>query len=69
MDAANEMVLGQAAVPVPPSEPATAKPRKPAVASPGMTRQERVIFTMYVAMIVVIFAFLAAVGLVAALGA
>jgi hypothetical protein len=69
MDSANEMALGQAAVPVAPSQPAPAKPRKPAVAGPEMDRQERVIFTAYVAMIGVMVAFLVAVGLAAALGA
>jgi hypothetical protein len=69
MDAANEIALGQAAVPAAPSQAAPAKPRKPAAADPVMNRQERVIFTVYVSMSVVIVAFLAAVGLAAALGA
>jgi hypothetical protein len=41
----------------------------PADARPEMDRQERVIFTVYVAMAVMIVAFLAVVGLAAALGA
>jgi hypothetical protein len=69
MDSANEMALAQAAVPVAPSQAAPAKLRKPAAAGPEMNRQERVIFTTYVAMIGLVVAFLAAVGLAAALGA
>jgi hypothetical protein len=69
MDSANEMALRQAAVPVAPSQPVPAKAGKPAAVGPEMNRQERVIFTTYVAMIVVVVAFLAAVGLAAALGA
>jgi hypothetical protein len=69
MDAANEMTLGQASAPVAPSRPAPAKPRKPAAARPEMNRQERVIFTVYVGMIVMIVAFLAAAGIAAWLGA
>jgi hypothetical protein len=69
MDTANEMLLGQASVPVAPSQPAPARLRKPAAAKPEMTRQERVISTVYVAMIVMIVAFLAVVGVAAGLGA
>jgi hypothetical protein len=69
MDTANEMSLRQAPVPVAPSQPAAARLKKPAAAGPEMNRQERVIYTVYVAMIVMIAAFLAAVGLAAALGA
>jgi hypothetical protein len=69
MDTANEMSLRQAPVPVAPSQPAPARLRKPAAAGPEMNRQERVIYTVYVAMIVMIAAFLAVVGLAAALGA
>jgi hypothetical protein len=69
MDSANEMALGQTAVPVAPSQPIPAKARKPAAAGPEMNRQERVIFTTYVAMIMAVVAFLVAVGLAAALGA
>jgi hypothetical protein len=69
MDAANEMALGQAAVPIAQSPPAPAKPRNPAAASPEMNRQERAIFTAYLAMIAMVVAFLAAVGVAAALGA
>jgi hypothetical protein len=68
MDSANDIALRQASVPVAPSQPAPAKLRKPAAAKPEMNRQERVIFTVYVAMIVMIAVFLAVVGL-AALGA
>jgi hypothetical protein len=45
------------------------KPRKLAVAKPAMNRHERVIFTAYLSMIVMIVAFLAVTGLVAWLGA
>jgi hypothetical protein len=69
MDTANEMLLGQASVPVAPSQPAPARPRKRTAAGPEVNRQERVIFTVYVAMIVMIVAFLAVVGLAAGLGA
>jgi hypothetical protein len=69
MDAANEMLLRQESVPVAPSRPAPAKARKPAAARPEMNRQERVIFTVYVGMIVMIVAFLAAAGMAAWLGA
>jgi hypothetical protein len=67
MDTANETLLGQASVPVAPSQPAPAKLRRPGTARPEMNRQERVIFSVYVAMIVMIVAFLAVVGLVAGL--
>jgi hypothetical protein len=69
MDSANDIALRQAPVPVAPSQPAPARLRKPATAGPEINRQERVIFTVYVAMIVLIAAFLAVVGLAAALGA
>jgi hypothetical protein len=69
MDAANEMSLRQAAVPVAPSRPAPAKLQKPAAARPEMNRQERVIFTGYVVMIVMTVAFLAVAGMAAWLGA
>jgi hypothetical protein len=69
MDAANEMTLGQASAPVAPSRSAPAKARKPASAVPEMNRQERVIFTVYVGMIVMIVAFLAVAGMAAWLGA
>jgi hypothetical protein len=69
MDAANEMSLRQASVPVAPPRPAPAKPRRPAAAAPEMNRQERVIFTGYVVMIVMIVAFLAVAGMAAWLGA
>jgi hypothetical protein len=69
MDTANEMLLGQASVPVAPSQPARTRPRSRAAARPEMNRQERLTFTVYAAMIVMIVAFLAVVGLVAGLGA
>jgi hypothetical protein len=45
------------------------KPRKLAAAKPAMNRHERLIFTAYLSMIVMIAAFLAVTGLVAWLGA
>jgi hypothetical protein len=64
MDTANELSLRQASVPVAPSRP---RLHRPAAARPEMNRQERVIFTAYVAMAALIVAFLAVVGLAAAL--
>jgi hypothetical protein len=59
----------QAAEPVAPWQVVPPKPLKLAAAKPAMNRHERVIFTAYLSMIVMIAAFLAVTGLVAWLGA
>jgi hypothetical protein len=59
----------QALEPVAPWQVIPPKRRKLAAAKPAMNRHERVIFTAYLSMIVMIVAFLAVTGLVAWLGA
>jgi hypothetical protein len=68
MDTAHETLPQQVAATVAPLQPAPPKPGL-AAAKPEMNRQERVIFSAYLAMIVMIVAFLAVTALVALLGA
>ena len=68
MDTAHERLLEQSPAFAAPPQLAPPKPRKLAAAKPAMNRQERVISTAYLAMIVVVVAFLAVTGLVAWLG-
>jgi hypothetical protein len=69
MDTAHETLPRQAAKPVARLPPAPPKAGELAAAKPEMNRQERVIYTAYLAMIVMIVAFLAITGVVALLGA
>lgn len=66
MDTADQSVLTRAPAPAAPLPLARARPRMIAPAPPKMNRQEHVIFTAYLALIVT---FLAVAGLVAWLGA
>jgi hypothetical protein len=59
-----ETLLEQEAVRVAPPPLATPKTRKPGAVRPEMNRQERLISTAYLAMIVMVAAFLAVTGLV-----
>jgi hypothetical protein len=65
MAPADEMLLEQEPTRLFLPQLATPKPRTPAAAKPEMNRQERLISTAYLVMIVMVVAFLAVTGLVA----
>jgi hypothetical protein len=68
MDPADETFPEQVAGPVTPLPLASPTPRKRMVARPEMSRQERVIFTVYVVLGLLIALFLAATGVLWWLG-
>jgi hypothetical protein len=69
MAPANETLLEQTPAPValPQPQPAATRPRKVTAAKPETNRQERLISSAYLVMLVLVVAFLAATGLVALL--
>ncbi len=69
MAPADEMLLEQNPARVARPQPAVPRPRKLVTAVPEMNRQERLISTAYLVMIVMVVAFLAVAGLVALLSA
>jgi hypothetical protein len=66
---ADVTLLEQKPARVAPPQPAVPRPRKLVTAEPEMNRQERLISTAYLVMIVMVVAFLAVAGLVALLSA
>ena len=68
MDTADQMLLERTPAPPPPLQPAPPEPQETAPTNRGLNRQERIISSAYLAMFVIIVAFLAVTGLLAWLG-